>query len=191
MSNKHEQLSAFVDGQCSPSEAPAIADIYSDKTIQDKWQRYHIIGDVMRGEAVDTVDNTLLDRIADALDDEPTILAPRSKRKTVKDNVITLFKQSSQFAVAAGVAAVMILGVQNYNQADIQPFVSAPTSGPQGALAPVSLSQTRDVTNPDRQAVVEQRKRINALLVDHKQQLQRNAATSTQADTEKTNEQKP
>ncbi|UTP71674.1 RseA family anti-sigma factor [Alteromonas sp. LMIT006] len=177
MGNKQEQLSALVDGQMQATDSLTLDDVYSDDMMLQKWQRYHTIGDVMRGESVTVADNSLLDRIADALDDEPTVLAPRSKRKTLKDNVVTLFKQSSQFAVAAGVAAVMILGVQNYNQTDVQPFMTAPTSGPQGALAPVSLSQTRNIANPDRQAVVEQRKRINALLVDHKQQLQRNTVS--------------
>ena len=177
MSNKQEQLSAFVDGQIQETDSLTINDVYSDGAMLEKWQRYHVIGDVMRGESVNEADTGLLNRIADALEDEPTVLAPRSKRQSLKDNVVTLFKQSSQFAVAAGVAAVMILGVQNYNQTDVQPFISAPTSGPQGALAPVSLSQTRSIANPDRQIVVEQRKRINALIVDHKQQLQRTTVT--------------
>jgi sigma-E factor negative regulatory protein RseA len=179
MSEKQEALSALVDGE--PSKL-ALTDIYSDESLQQKWHAYHIIGDGIRGEGLGSVDVGLFDRIADAIEDEPTVLAPLSKRKTIKQNVISLFKQSSQFAVAASVAAVMILGVQNYNQEQTQPFVTAPTSGPQGALSPVSLSQSRTVANPDRQAVVEQRKRINALLVDHKQQLQRN--TAVQADLE-------
>lgn len=178
MSNKQEQLSVLVDGQMQATDTLAINDVYSDDTMLEKWQRYHVIGDVLRGESVSVADTSLLERIADVLEDEPMVLAPRSKRKYFKDNVVTLFKQSSQFAVAAGVAAVMILGVQNYNQTDVQPFMTAPTSGPQGALAPVSLSQTRNITNPDRQVVVEQRKRINALLVDHKQQLQRNTVSN-------------
>ena len=169
MSDRQENLSAFVDGE---SQQFDIDLLQNDKELQAKWQNYHLLGDTLRGDAIKVTDTSILDAIADALDDEPTILAPRrSKRKTVWDNVVSLSKQSSQFAVAAGVAAVMILGVQSYNTEQTQPFMTAPTSGPQGGLSPVSLSQSRTVENPNRQAVTEQRKRINALLVDHKQQV--------------------
>ena len=77
----------------------------------------------------------------------------------------------------------MILGVQNYNTVATQPFMTAPTSGPQGGLAPVSLTQSRTVQTPqqqlnERQALMEQRKRVNALLVDHRQQVRLQAAQS-------------
>jgi sigma-E factor negative regulatory protein RseA len=169
MSDRQENLSAFVDGE---SQQFDIDLLQNDKELQAKWQNYHLLGDTLRGDAINVTNTSILDAIADALDDEPTILAPRrSKRKTVWDNVVSLSKQSSQFAVAAGVAAVMILGVQSYNTEQTQPFMTAPTSGPQGGLSPVSLSQSRTVENPNRQAVTEQRKRINALLADHKQQV--------------------
>ena len=169
MSDRQEQLSAFMDGEKSTVN---VSDLQADVTLQSKWQTYHLLGDALRGDKVRVADHSILDAIADALDDEPTVLAPRrSKRKTLWDNVVSLSKQSSQFAVAAGVAAVMILGVQSYNTEQTEPFMTAPTSGPQGGLAPVSLSQTRAIETPDLQAVVQQRKRLNALLVDHKQQV--------------------
>jgi sigma-E factor negative regulatory protein RseA len=64
----------------------------------------------------------------------------------------------------------MIIGVQQVNQADVdQPFnAAAPIPGIQGGLSPVSFDQTRTVPNFDG---VEQRRRINAYLTDHKQQL--------------------
>ena len=78
----------------------------------------------------------------------------------------------------------MILGVQNYNTEVTQPFMTAPTSGPQGGLAPVSLSQSRTIQTPEqqlneRQTLLEQRKRINALLVDHQQQVRLQATQIT------------
>jgi sigma-E factor negative regulatory protein RseA len=140
----------------------------------------------LRGDEVLLTDKSLLESIADALDDEPTVLAPSTKSRVIPiwQNVVSLGKQSSQFAVAAGVAAVMILGVQNYNTEATQPFMTAPTSGPQGGLAPVSLSQSRTIQTPEqqlneRQALLEQRKRINALLVDHQQQVRLQAAQIT------------
>ncbi len=182
MSDKFEQLSAWVDGEASTTR---VEDVKADVQLQQKWQDYHLVGDTLRGDEVLLTDKSLLENIADALDDEPTILAPTAKSRTVPiwQNVVSLAKQSSQFAVAAGVAAVMILGVQNYNTEATQPFMTAPTSGPQGGLAPVSLTQSRTVQTPqqqlnERQALMEQRKRVNALLVDHRQQVRLQAAQS-------------
>jgi sigma-E factor negative regulatory protein RseA len=73
-------------------------------------------------------------------------------------------------AIAASVAVAMIIGVQQVNQADVnQPFNAAPPiPGIQGGLSPVSFEQTRSIPNSD---AVEQKRRINAYLTDHKQQL--------------------
>ena len=183
MSEKFEQLSAWVDGEASTTR---VDDVKADVQLQQKWQDYHLMGDTLRGDEVLLTDKSLLESIADALDDEPTVLAPSTKSRVIPiwQNVVSLGKQSSQFAVAAGVAAVMIVGVQNYNTEATQPFMTAPTSGPQGGLAPVSLSQSRTIQTPEqqlneRQALLEQRKRINALLVDHQQQVRLQAAQIT------------
>ena len=183
MSEKFEQLSAWVDGEASTTR---VDDVKADVQLQQKWQDYPLMGDTLRGDEVLLTDKSLLESIADALDDEPTVLAPSTKSRVIPiwQNVVSLGKQSSQFAVAAGVAAVMILGVQNYNTEATQPFMTAPTSGPQGGLAPVSLSQSRTIQTPEqqlneRQALLEQRKRINALLVDHQQQVRLQAAQIT------------
>lgn len=183
MSEKFEQLSAWVDGEASTTR---VDDVKADVQLQQKWQDYHLMGDTLRGDEVLLTDKSLLESIADALDDEPTVLAPSTKSRVIPiwQNVVSLGKQSSQFAVAAGVAAVMILGVQNYNTEATQPFMTAPTSGPQGGLAPVSLSQSRTIQTPEqqlneRQALLEQRKRINALLVDHQQQVRLQASQIT------------
>ena len=183
MSEKFEQLSAWVDGEASTTR---VDDVKADVQLQQRWQDYHLMGDTLRGDEVLLTDKSLLESIADALDDEPTVLAPSTKSRVIPiwQNVVSLGKQSSQFAVAAGVAAVMILGVQNYNTEATQPFMTAPTSGPQGGLAPVSLSQSRTIQTPEqqlneRQALLEQRKRINALLVDHQQQVRLQAAQIT------------
>ena len=73
-------------------------------------------------------------------------------------------------AIAASVAVAMIIGVQQFNHSDSeQPFSAAPPIlGVQGGLSPVSLDQTRAVPNVD---ALEQRRRINAFMTDHKQQL--------------------
>jgi sigma-E factor negative regulatory protein RseA len=74
-------------------------------------------------------------------------------------------------AIAASVAVAMIIGVQQFNQTDVeQPFSSAaPILGIPGGLSPVSFEQTRTVPQND---MVEQKRRINAYIADHQQQMQ-------------------
>lgn len=175
MSQKFENLSALVDGEntaSSSSSSAALDALKSDANLQGKWQSYHLIRDGLRKELPISMDIDIAQRVALALEGEPAILAPK---RTWRDlplmgKVVPFAKQGGQMAIAASVAVAMIIGVQQVNQSDAdQPFNSAtPILGVQGGLSPVSLDQTRAVPSVD---ALEQRRRINAFMADHKQQL--------------------
>lgn len=175
MSQKFENLSALVDGENSDysSLSSQVLDaVKNDTELQLKWKSYHLIRDGLRQELPVSMNFDIADKVAQALESEPAILAPK---KTWRDlplvgNVIPFAKQGGQMAIAASVAVAMIIGVQQLNQTDVnQPFNAAPPiPGIQGGLSPVSFDQTRSIPNSDG---VEQRRRINAYLTDHKQQL--------------------
>ncbi|MFT7261840.1 MAG: sigma-E factor negative regulatory protein RseA [Glaciecola sp.] len=175
MSQKLENLSALVDGEhiASTSSSSLLLDaVKNDAELQLKWKSYHLIRDGLRQELPANLNFDIADKIAQAIEAEPAILAPK---KTWRDlplasNIIPFAKQGGQMAIAASVAVAMIIGVQQVNQADVnQPFNAAPPiPGIQGGLSPVSFDLTRSVPNSD---VVEQKRRINAYLTDHKQQL--------------------
>jgi sigma-E factor negative regulatory protein RseA len=146
--------------------------VKNDADLQLKWKSYHLIRDGLRQELPANINFDIADRVAQALVSEPAILAPK---KTWRDlpfigNVIPFAKQGGQMAIAASVAVAMIIGVQQVNQVDADlPFNAAPPiPGIQGGLSPVSFDQTRAIPNSDG---VEQRRRINAYMMDHKQQL--------------------
>jgi sigma-E factor negative regulatory protein RseA len=175
MSQKFENLSALVDGEhgASTSSSRHVLDaVKNDADLQLKWKSYHLIRDGLRQELPVNINFDIADKVAQALESEPAILAPK---KTWRDlplvgSVIPFAKQGGQMAIAASVAVAMIIGVQQVNQADMdQPFNAAPPiPGIQGGLSPVSFDQTRAIPNSDG---VEQRRRINAYMTDHKQQL--------------------
>lgn len=175
MSQEFENLSAFVDGEhgnSSSSSSHVLDAVKNDTELQLKWKRYHLIRDGLRQELSTNINFDIADMVAQALESEPAILAPK---KTWRDlplvsTVVPFAKQGGQMAIAASVAVAMIIGVQHVNQADVeQPFNAAPPIfGIQGGLSPVSFDQTPAVPNSDG---VEQRRRINAYLMDHKQQL--------------------
>ncbi|MFQ3235422.1 MAG: sigma-E factor negative regulatory protein RseA [Paraglaciecola sp.] len=170
MSQKIENLSAWIDGEFQQHQL--IDKLKSDELLAQKWQRYHLIRDGLRKELPPQINFDIAANVAAALEFEPSILAPKKSWRDLPliGNVVPFAKQGGQMAVAASVAVAMIIGVQQFNQPELeQPFNSAPPIlGIQGGLSPVSLEQTRTLPRTD---VSEQRRVINAYLNDHKQQL--------------------
>jgi sigma-E factor negative regulatory protein RseA len=173
MTQQQEKMSAFMDGEL---DGDAIIDaIKKDEELQAKWQRYHVVRSAMRKEASVAPQLDITARVAAALDNEPAIVAPkRSRWRTLPgvSNVIPFAKQGGQFAMAASVAVAVILGVQHFNQpVPSEPFSTFSTGNPQGGLAPVSLEQTRTLPRNDMNEVLEKKRKINALIADHEQQV--------------------
>ncbi|MFQ3197308.1 MAG: sigma-E factor negative regulatory protein RseA [Paraglaciecola sp.] len=170
MSQKIENLSAWVDGEYQQHQL--LDELKSSELLAQKWQRYHLIRDGLRKELPEQLNFDIAANVAAAMEFEPSILAPKKSWRDLPlmTSVVPFAKQGGQMAVAASVAVAMIIGVQQFNQPELdQPFNSAPSIlGIQGGLSPVSLEQTRTLPRTD---VSEQRRVINAYLNDHKQQL--------------------
>ncbi|ACJ30466.1 Sigma-E factor negative regulatory protein [Shewanella piezotolerans WP3] len=169
-----EWVSAAVDGEL---DEQTLAELAADADSHEQWRDYHMIGDAMRGELPQTVSIDLSASIMAAIDEEPAIIAP--KQTTVKtatmptsNKVVPLFKQFGQYAIAATVAMVAVVGVQNYNQEtllDNSPLPVLNTRPLIGSASPVSLQtgavqQNQSYTN---EQVVDQRRRINSYIQDH------------------------
>ena len=180
MTQQHEKLSAFIDGELDDNGF--VDSIKNDSESLAKWRSYHVIRSGLRKEASVMPEFDITAQVAAALEQEPTVLAPKSKWKSlpVVNKVVPLLRQSGQLAVAASVAAAVILGVQQVNQqpAAEEPFTTFQTpvipGMPQAGMAPVSLEQSNILPNNragDSDALLQKRRQINALLADHEQQL--------------------
>ncbi|MBU2979085.1 RseA family anti-sigma factor [Alteromonas sp. C1M14] len=174
MTQQQEKLSAFMDGETESSE---IMDaILQDEALQVKWKRYHVIRSGLRKEATVAPQMDITAAVAAALEDEPVVVAPKTSRwrkLPVVGNVVPFAKQGGQFAVAASVAVAVILGVQQLNQPEpAEPFSTFETSTQLGGLAPVSLEQTRTLPRNDMNIMLEKKRKINAIIADHEQQVQ-------------------
>ncbi|MEH8112711.1 RseA family anti-sigma factor [Aeromonas veronii] len=189
MANK-EQISALMDGDLSDAEV--LNELEMDSDLQDTWGRYHLIGDAMRGDLPVNLQLDLSDSIMAALEDEPTILAPKPVETSpvlqpavapvkTDSNVVPLFRrvgqQLGQYAIAASVAAAVIFGVQQYQGQDgvpANPVLNTIPIG--GSAAPVSVHYPQQDGARARQQglteqqMQEQRERINAFLRDHQLQ---------------------
>lgn len=186
---KFEDLSAFMDG--ASQDDKFLDDLLKDVELAQKWQSYHLIRDGLRKDLPNELQIDISVSVAEAIAQEPSIVAPKKSKVKIPffGEVVPLVRQGGQFAVAATVAVAVILGYQQFNQPiQEQPFSSAPivpVAGIQGGLSPVSLEQTRTVPRND---LVEQRRRLNAYLSDHKQQI-RSKSLVEQPDSATANEQ--
>ena len=193
MTQQHEKLSAFMDGELN--EAEFIDSVKNDSELQAKWRSYHVIRSGLRKEATVMPEFDITAQVAAALENEATVLAPKSKWQSIPgvNKIVPFMRQSGQFAVAASVAAAVILGVQQMNQpAPTEPFTTIQTGGTaQAGLAPVSLEQSQTLRNNDMEALLEKRRQINALLADHEQQLKLKRAEEQSGKTAEDNPNKP
>ncbi len=111
---KRERISAMMDGELEGRDREiAIKDIEIDPDTKGSWQRYHMIGDTMRNTLPASVKPDLASRLNEMLEQEPTILAPKRKKKF---NPSSYIKPLAGLAVAASVTAVAVVSFQGGNQ---------------------------------------------------------------------------
>ena len=73
-----ERISAFMDGELEDHEAAGqVRRLKEDSELRVAWDTYHLIGDVMRGEA--GYSSRLAVKINARLASEPTVVAPRTR----------------------------------------------------------------------------------------------------------------
>lgn len=111
-----EKVSALMDGELEDHEAEIqMGRSKTDPTVREAWHTYHLIGDALRGQTELSVD--VLARVSSRLADEPTVLAPVSRRKTHAPTRIAL-------SVAASLCGIAVVGWLTINNA----FVGDPGS---------------------------------------------------------------
>lgn len=176
----NERISVLMDGELA--EASWLRSAIQDAEQQETWSRYHLIGDVLRNELPDTLNWDLADKIAMRLEEEPTILAPRPSlwRERVRPAAANLLRHGGQFAIAASVAAMSIIGVRYYQHNQLMSNSPSPvlnTVPIGGVAAPVSVNyQARQPLMHAPQPVQNdaqnqaQQERISAFLRDHQLQ---------------------
>jgi sigma-E factor negative regulatory protein RseA len=180
--SKFEKVSSLVDNYHNDKNESVelFEQLNTDSVLADTWSHYHLIGDVLRDELPS---ETLLDfstQIAQAIADEPTVLAPKKSTlfNTVKAKVVQFSKPFGQVAIAASAAGLMIIGVQqNVTQNEIimpsQVFQTTPLAG---FAAPVSFNTESTNRLSQKQMYIEQQRRFQALLSDHYQQVKLSAS---------------
>ena len=105
--NSNENLSALVDGEhCS--DKSLLKDLIKNENMKSTWRRYHLIRDCLRGNLPEKIHNNFISELNLHLKNEPTIISNTKTKQFKLEPIIG-------FAIAASVAAVAILGIQNKN----------------------------------------------------------------------------
>jgi len=144
-----EQLSALIDDELTSHEVNEVLDVLAkDNELRNRWERYHLIRDVMHNDLQSDIQHGLSDRVHEALQSEPTMLAP--SRKVV--SFPPFMKQVTSFAVAASITAVAILGVQSVTHQNVvtapQQVASVPDVQQIPGVAPQRVATSPDYTRP-------------------------------------------
>lgn len=168
--NARERLSAWMDDP--QADASTLELLLTDSQLQQQYSRYRLVGDSLRGELQGPLQIDLSSRVMAALADEPTILAPQGLKASLwQRRLQPVLRQAGQLAVAASVAALVVVGVQQFNRQpqDLSsPILETRPFG--GSAAPVSMSLPLSPSEQAQQAA-EQRRRLQAYLKDHQQQV--------------------
>tara|TARA_B110000914_G_scaffold221082_1_gene232241 strand:- start:139 stop:741 length:603 start_codon:yes stop_codon:yes gene_type:complete len=180
--SKFEKVSSLVDNAHDNEQQSVelFEQLSIDSVLGETWSRYHLIGDVLRDELLSDISLDLSIQIAQAIADEPTVLAPKKAKllNSVKAKVVQFSKPFGQVAIAASAAGLMIIGVQqNVAQHDIvMPSQVVQTTPLAGFAAPVSFNTQSTSRLSQKQLYIEQQRRFQALLSDHHQQVKLSAS---------------
>lgn len=189
MSSEHQEwLSTASDNQSVSAEQ--LDSLLSDPQLQASWLRYQLAGSVIRQELAPQLDLDFADRFAAVLEQEerhqlvaePVPVLQQVAASPVGGNQPAAnqgwWKMLMQGAIAAGVAIVAVVGVQQTQQkpddALITPLPVLQTSPIGGVAAPVSLSQTSvesRFTPQQQQQQLEQQRRLQELMQARQQQI--------------------
>jgi len=184
MSSEHQDwLSAASDNQ--QLTAQQLDSLLQDTELQHKLERYHTIGAVLRREPQSALSVNFADDFAAKLADEPQyhLQSNRGLVRRIRSGLSYAangrwLQPVAQGAVAAGVALMAVFGMQQYQQSpqqdNLSPLPLLQTQPVAGFATPVSLSQTTvedRFAEQEQQAMLEQQKRLQALLNAHRQQV--------------------
>ncbi|MCW9025593.1 MAG: sigma-E factor negative regulatory protein [Gammaproteobacteria bacterium] len=138
----NERFSALVDGELDNFDQD-LEQLSNDDELQQRWRRYHLIRDVISGHATEKPSINLAEKVSQALEHEPTVLAPQ--RKVPQQ----LFKQAAGLAIAAAVSTIAIISIQNtpIDETSVVPLASVlpNKAGAESKLANIPLQPSQNV----------------------------------------------
>jgi negative regulator of sigma E activity len=126
-----EQLSAYLDGELADAELELLAKrVARDAELGGALGRYALIGESLKGEPA-AASRGFAANVMAALEQEPAV----GSRPSVSPTLVRRLRPVAGFAVAAGVAAVAVLTVQQGGMAPALVADNSAQTAPAAALA--------------------------------------------------------
>jgi sigma-E factor negative regulatory protein RseA len=101
-----QQLSSMMDGEADGNTDLTAGHLMESATLKHTWWRYQLISDALNRNLPGVLDRDLSGKLAAQIAREPAILAAR------RNTAIRLLKPAAGLAIAASVATIAILGIQ-------------------------------------------------------------------------------
>ena len=101
-----QKLSSLMDGETDNHAEHTISELITSESLRKTWRRYHLISDALNGNLPALLDRDLAGKIASEIAKEPIPIAGY--------RVVTrrFLRPAAGLAIAASVAAIAILGIQ-------------------------------------------------------------------------------
>ena len=101
-----QKLSSLMDGEFENHSEQTVSNLLESESLRNTWWRYHLIADVLNQNLPGSLDLHLADKLTAAIAKEPVRLA------SYRSLTNRFLKSAAGFAIAASVAAIAIIGVQ-------------------------------------------------------------------------------
>lgn len=124
---KHE-ISALMDGEMFEDEADVVFDQIKHRPDAHRdWAIYHMIGDVLRQP--EYIHRDISSQVREIMQNEPTVLAPRSRA----------LKQKARVFALSAAASLLAVGVVAWMSLQISPETSPQLAMQQANIRPVNM----------------------------------------------------
>jgi len=161
---RKEKISAMIDGELGRDTQSAIDDLLQTPFLKDSWTRYHLISDSLQQQLPEAIDSDLAARVSSSIENEPFILVPEVASKNA------FLKPLAGFAIAASVATMAILGIQQSEERTTVQEQQVVSFTPQNAVN-TNVAQHVSLARPTeaqlRQVKANARARLNSYLVNY------------------------
>ncbi len=152
-----DKISALMDGEVAGVEAQqALNRLRQDPVCREAWQRFHMVGDVMRGTPV--LRDDFIERLMRRMEDEPTVLAPRLRSSGGIRMV---------FSAAAAVAGVAIVLAVAMTDNPLQPQTPNMAAAPK--QADIRIAETTAADLRQQPAALANPEMVNEYLLAHQE----------------------
>ncbi|WP_428610660.1 sigma-E factor negative regulatory protein [Sedimenticola sp.] len=163
----NEQISALLDNELGEREIRHALDaLEGDESLRDKWDRYNLIGDAMRGEAVRLSADSIADRVRAKLEQQPETAPafhPIPFGRPVRLSS-RWYKSAGGAALAASVAVITVLAFPQLTNMSSEPGGQVVV---ERAVPDAAPYLTRSSTHWKNLSEPKVESKLNRYLIDH------------------------